>query len=161
MQVVAQALGLSQGVLTVWDNQEAIGVALPRPVQVVTEVRWGIGDLGGLPCLVLYIFYGEDVVECYFPEHIATTPEDDVEAWTALFDDKANALKVRYGDHPGDGTREVTLLLPTKETESARDRLLDLAKRLQDAPADDDVHPALKSFFSSILEETVHAPGES
>lgn len=161
LQMIAQAMGVSDGVLTFWDECPEIGLALPRPEQVVHEVRFGAGDLDGTPCLILYLFVGEDVLECYMEEILPTRPDQDVPVWTTLLEAAPDLIKIRYGAHPTDGSREVSLLLPAQSTECLADRLTTFARATLESREEAALAPVIQEFLQHVVEAPSHASRES
>jgi len=161
LQMIAQAMGVSEGVLTLWDECPEIGLVLPRPEQVVHEVRFGAGDLDGTPCLILYLFVGEDVVECYMEEVLPTRPDQEVAVWTTLLEAAPDIIKIRYGSRPTDGSREVSLLLPAQGTECLADRLTTFARAALAARDETALAPVLQEFLQYVVEAPEHASRES
>lgn len=161
MNIIPAALGITQDVLTFWDDCIEIGIALPRTVQLVSEVNFGAGELNETPCLILYLFFGEDTVELYLPEQLPTSPTEHTSVWYTLFSREPDVLKIRYGTHPSEEDKEVTLLLPKAEGERMIERLRLFAKRYLEQPDESDVASSLRLSLHDLLEEFTDASGES
>ena len=135
MQIIPNAVGQSEELLVFWDENPETGIALPRAVQMITGLQWGLGALDHDDCLILYLFSGEQAVELYLPQRLPTTQEQDVDVWDLLWTWNPQVFKIRYGSSPLDRAKEVTVLLPKGEGESVRDRLRDFVK-LTDNPSE-------------------------
>jgi hypothetical protein len=123
MQIIPLAVGQSDGAIVFWEDNAEIGVAWPRTVQVIDEVKWGVGSINQEECLVLYLFSEHQAAEIYLPEVLPTTPSDSIEIWRVLCEWDPDMLKVRYGDTPMKSENEVTFLLPAVEGESLVEKL--------------------------------------
>lgn len=156
MQVIPLALGQVENTIVLWDEQPELGVALPRPVQVVDEVRFGTGTLGDEWCLILYLFIGEQTIEVFLPEHLPTSPEAEVEVWHVLCRFDPDSFRVRYGASAGDARKEVLLLCPKAPGERLSDKLEEFyiqSKGLADA--EDEV---LANVFGRLEEALAELP---
>ena len=129
MQILPDAVGQSDGQIVFWDENPEIGAALPRPVQMISEVQWGAGLLDGEDCLILYLFLGEQALELYLPQTLPTAPAESLDVWALLWAWAPRMLKVRYGRSPADREREVVLLLPEADGERLSDALRAFAER--------------------------------
>lgn len=123
MQIIPNAIGQSSQTLVFWDDDPELGVALPRATQLVSELSWGFGTIQETPCLVLYLFIADQTLEMVLPRMLPTSLDANVDVWRLLIDWHADVLKLRYGNSPVDREREITLLLPTTESENLIDRL--------------------------------------
>jgi|GEM_PF-5194721 len=131
MQIIPVALGQSEGVITLWDDNRDIAMALPRETQFISELQWGAGVLDDEPCLILYLFVGGQTIELYLPEHLPTTPEQEVAVWQTIVQWKPDVLRVRYGESPAARQYEVTLLFPKEEGETVADKLHTFIRQLE------------------------------
>ncbi|MCY0876136.1 MAG: hypothetical protein OWT28_07710 [Firmicutes bacterium] len=165
MNIIPSALGESAETLVLWDDCPEIGIALPRSPQLITELQWGAGTLDeGTQCLILYLFFGEDIAEVYLPEVLPTAPEQSVAVWDLLLRRDPEVLKLRYGTSPLARDSEVTLLLPSREGERLADRLRAFATRFssigEGAPADSAIE-RLRQQLSVTVEGATDASRES
>lgn len=112
MKVIPVAMGQSEDTLVLWDDNPELEEKLKQSSQVVNELKWGIGALEQDPCLVLYLFTPGDTFEVYLPAALPTSPEEEIDVWSTLWDKNPELLKLRYGVSPIDRSRELTLLLP-------------------------------------------------
>lgn len=158
MQIIPVALGQSEGVITIWDDNRDIAMALPRETQFISELQWGAGVLDDDPCLILYLFVGQQTIELYLPEHLPTTPEQQVAVWRTIVHWKPEVLRVRYGESPLARQYEVTLLLPKEEGETVADKLQAFVKQLEESESDredpDDLTTQLLRVMSLYTQET-------
>jgi hypothetical protein len=129
VEIVPSAVGQSEGVIVFWDGHPEIGVAWPRPLQMIDEVQWGIGSLNQQECLVLYLFTEQQSIELYLLEQLPTSPTEDLDVFALLCEWKPKVLKIRYGDSPVDREREITFLLPQGEGEGVLEKLRELTTR--------------------------------
>ncbi|MDP9727648.1 hypothetical protein J2S04_000575 [Alicyclobacillus tengchongensis] len=123
MQFIPKALGQSNDLLTFWDHLPEMAILLPRPLQVVSEIQWGIGELDRQPCLILYLFVGEDTLELLLPRELPTSPHEQVDVWELLISWRTDCVKLRYGESPLHAEQEVTLFLPASESEALLSQL--------------------------------------
>ncbi|QSO46347.1 hypothetical protein [Alicyclobacillus mengziensis] len=135
MEIVPSAVGQSEGVVVFWDHHPEIGVAWPRPLQLIDELKWGIGSLNQRKCLVLYLFTGEQSIELYLLEELPTSPTENVDVFALLCEWRPQVLKIRFGDSPIDREREVTFLLPQGDGQGMMDKLQELTTWTLDAEA--------------------------
>ncbi len=158
MQIIPVALGQSEGVITLWDDNRDIAMALPRETQFISELQWGAGVLDDDPCLILYLFIGQQTIELYLPEHLPTTPEQQVAVWQTIMQWRPEVLRVRYGESPLARQHEVTFLLPKEEGETAADKLQAFVKQLEASESDreesDDLTTQLLRVMSPYTQET-------
>ena len=158
MQIIPVALGQSEGVITLWDDNRDIAMALPRETQFISELQWGAGVLDDDPCLILYLFIGQQTIELYLPEHLPTTPEQQVAVWQTIMQWRPEVLRVRYGESPLARQHEVTFLLPKEEGETAADKLQAFVKQLEASESDreesDDLTTQLLRVLSPYTQET-------
>ena len=158
MQIIPVALGQSEGVITLWDDNRDIAMALPRETQFISELQWGAGVLDDDPCLILYLFVGQQTIELYLPEHLPTTPEQQVAVWQTIMQWRPEVLRVRYGESPLARQHEVTFLLPKEEGETAADKLQAFVKQLEASESDreesDDLTTQLLRVMSPYTQET-------
>ncbi|KPV45263.1 hypothetical protein [Alicyclobacillus ferrooxydans] len=129
MQVVPSAVGQSDGVIVFWDDNPEIGVAWPRPVQVVDSIEWGIGSVNEEECLVLYMFVDGQSLELYMLPELPTNATQVLDVVKLVCDWDPNMVKVRYGESPGDKTHEVLFLLPKSEDAGVVAKLRELHMR--------------------------------
>ena len=158
MQIIPVALGQSEGVITLWDDNRDIAMALPRETQFISELQWGAGVLDDDPCLILYLFIGQQTIELYLPEHLPTTPEQQVAVWQTIMQWRPEVLRVRYGESPLARQHEVTFLLPKEEGETAADKLQAFVKQLEASESDredsDDLTTQLLRVMSPYTQQT-------
>lgn len=131
MQLIPIALGQSDEALVLWDEYPELSVAFTRNTQTISLLNWGAGDLDGEPCLILYLFAGEQALEILLSETLRTSPESKIEAWSTLWNWKPDLLKIRYGPTPIDKESEVTFLLPKTEGETLIDKLTEFIRKMQ------------------------------
>ena len=131
MQIIPRALGQTEGALVFWDDLAEIGVALPRPTQVIDELSVGLGVLEGAPSLIVYASYGGQTLEVHLPRELPTSVEAAVDVWEVLWKWRPDVLRLRYGESPTQREREVTLLLPKAPGESLAEKMRDLARRME------------------------------
>ncbi|MHB1629741.1 MAG: hypothetical protein ACYCVB_15475 [Bacilli bacterium] len=158
MQIIPAALGQSEGVITLWDDNRDIAMALPRETQFISELQWGAGVLDDDPCLILYLFVGRQTIELYLPERLPTAPEQQVAVWQTILQWRPEVLRVRYGESPLARQYEVTFLLPKEEGETAADKLQAFVKQLEASESDreesDDLTTQLLRVLSPYTQET-------
>ncbi len=158
MQIIPVALGQSEGVITLWDDNRDIAMALPRETQFISELQWGAGVLDDDPCLILYLFVGQQTIELYLPEHLPTTPEQQVAVWQTIMQWRPEVLRVRYGESPLAREHEVTFLLPKEAGETVADKLQAFVKQLEESESDredpDDLTTQLLRVMSLYTQET-------
>lgn len=155
MQIIPLALGQSDGAITLWDENAELAIVFPRPIQFISDIAWGLGHLDDQPCLILYLFIGDQAVELYFPEQLPTSPEHQVDTWQTLFNWQPEVIKVRYGESPVDKNHEVMLLFPKEEGETLMEKLTAFilqAKQTLDSDHDE-IHGQIVEKLSSLLRE--------
>lgn len=131
MQIIPRALGQTEETLVFWDDLAEIGVALPRPTQVIDEITVGLGVLENAPSLIVYASYGEQTLEVHLPRELPTSLEAQVDVWEVLWKWRPAVMRLRYGESPAQRDREVTLLLPKAPGESLAEKMRDLARRME------------------------------
>ncbi len=131
MQIVPRALGQVEGTLVFWDDLAEIGIALPRPTQVIDELTVGLGALLGEPSLIVYASYGEQTLEIHLPRELPTSPEAKVDVWEAIWKRRPDVIRLRYGESPLQREREAVLLFPGTPGESLAEKMRDLVRRLE------------------------------
>lgn len=112
MKVIPVAIGQSDDTLVLWDDNPELSEKLSQKTLVVSELKWGVGVLDKDPCLILYLFLSGESFEVYLPAALPTSPNEEVDVWSTLWDWNPEILKLRYGVSPVDKEQEVTLLLP-------------------------------------------------
>lgn len=131
MQMIPLAIGQSDGVLVLWEDNPEIGLVFPRGTEVIQQVEWGAGTLGQDDCLILYLFIGSQAVELYLPQRLPTTPEQELDIWLSICNWQPDTLKLRYGRTPSDREREVLLLLPKGPGEKLIDKLSEFVAQMR------------------------------
>ncbi len=159
MQVIPAAVGQSDGLLVFWDDQPELGLLFPRSAEVVADVRFGAGRLDSNDCLILYLFIGEQTVELYLPETLPTRFDQTAAVWVLLCAWDPQALKIRYGETPGDRSKESMLLLPKLEGERLLDRLRQFvaqSKGQAESDVSGDAAPEWIDRLQELLSEIEH-----
>lgn len=155
MQILPQAVGQSSDLIVFWDDNPGVGVQLPRPTQVVSEVSFGFGFFEETPCLVAYLFIGEHVLEFVLPRMLPTSPQQSIDVWHLLANWRSDVWKLRYGESVIDHEREVTLLLPTDAGASVLEKLRSFVEQSSGELTSDEVQRAVLAELTEILEHLV------
>lgn len=136
MQVIPAAVNhRAPDLLMLWDPNPELAILFPSGRRAFEEFHWGAGVLDGSPCLILYLFGGEQAVEVYFPMRLPTGPSTEADVWDALLALRPERLSIHYGDRPSDEKKSVELHFAAGEDNGLVARLesfLDKTLRLYD-----------------------------
>ncbi len=155
MQILPLAVGQSSDLIVFWDDNPGVGVQLPRPTQVVSEVSFGFGFFEETPCLVAYLFIADHVLEFVLPRLLPTSPEQSIDVWHLLANWRSDVWKLRYGESVVDHEREVTLLLPTGPGASVLDKLRLFVEQSSAELKSDELQRGVLAELTEILEHLV------